>query len=198
MDGWHGMNQVLETPFSAARRLPWGKKAEHPLPAPTSLRGALREVPCSHLPSLPTPRTSLFLNSLEQEMGELCLVGRWRCYSYSIYALYILYYLNFFSFLIYTGSIKLSFSFSTLFLRTSLVAQRQRIHLQCRRRRSCWFYPWVAKIPWRRARQPTPVFLSGESLWTEEPQRLHSLGLHRVRHDWSDLAHSSWSSTFYV
>ena len=23
--------------------------------------------------------------------------------------------------------------------------------------------PWVKKIPWRRARQPTPVFLPGES-----------------------------------
>ena len=27
----------------------------------------------------------------------------------------------------------------------------------------CWFDPWVKKIPWRRARQPAPVFLSGES-----------------------------------
>ena len=25
------------------------------------------------------------------------------------------------------------------------------------------FNPWVGKIPWRRARQPTPVFLPGES-----------------------------------
>ena len=25
------------------------------------------------------------------------------------------------------------------------------------------FNPWVEKIPWRRAWQPTPVFLSGES-----------------------------------
>ena len=31
---------------------------------------------------------------------------------------------------------------------------------QCRRR---GFHPWVGKIPWRRARQPTPVFLPGES-----------------------------------
>ena len=30
----------------------------------------------------------------------------------------------------------------------------------CRRRR---FNPWVRKIPWRRAWQPTPVFLPGES-----------------------------------
>ena len=31
------------------------------------------------------------------------------------------------------------------------------------------FDPWVRKIPWRRAWQPTPVFLPGESPWTEEP-----------------------------
>ena len=30
--------------------------------------------------------------------------------------------------------------------------------LQCRRRRRCGFDPWVGKIPWRRAWQPTPVF----------------------------------------
>ena len=31
--------------------------------------------------------------------------------------------------------------------------------------------------------QPTPVFLPGESLWTEEPGGLQSMGLLRVRHD---------------
>ena len=31
-----------------------------------------------------------------------------------------------------------------------------RIHLQCRRP---WFDPWARKIPWRRERLPTPVFL---------------------------------------
>ena len=25
------------------------------------------------------------------------------------------------------------------------------------------FNPWVRKMPWRRARQPTPIFLPGES-----------------------------------
>ena len=33
------------------------------------------------------------------------------------------------------------------------------------------------KIPWRRAWQPTPVFLPGESPRTEEPGRLQSTGL---------------------
>ena len=33
---------------------------------------------------------------------------------------------------------------------------------QCRRHKRLALDPWVEKIPWRRARQPTPVFLSGE------------------------------------
>ena len=27
----------------------------------------------------------------------------------------------------------------------------------------CGFHPWVRKIPWRRAQQPTSVLLSGKS-----------------------------------
>ena len=34
---------------------------------------------------------------------------------------------------------------------------------QCRRHRRCGFSACVGKIPWRRAWQPTPVFLPGES-----------------------------------
>ena len=33
---------------------------------------------------------------------------------------------------------------------------------QCRRLKRPAFDPYVRKIPWRRARQPTPVFLPGE------------------------------------
>ena len=47
-----------------------------------------------------------------------------------------------------------------------------RICLQCKRP---GFSPWVGKIPWRRAWQPTLVFLPGESPWTEEPGRLQSI-----------------------
>ena len=36
---------------------------------------------------------------------------------------------------------------------------------QCRRHKRHGFDPWVGKIPWRRAWQPTPVFLPGESPW---------------------------------
>ena len=45
------------------------------------------------------------------------------------------------------------------------------------------FDPWVGKILWRRAWQATPVFLPGESPWTEEPGRLQSMGLQKVGHD---------------
>ena len=46
-----------------------------------------------------------------------------------------------------------------------------------------WFDPWVGRIPWRREWLPTPVFLPGESPRTEEPGRLQSMKLQRVRHD---------------
>ena len=46
------------------------------------------------------------------------------------------------------------------------------------------FNPWVGKIPWRRAWEPTPVFLPGESWWTEEPGGLQSMELQRVGHNW--------------
>ena len=43
------------------------------------------------------------------------------------------------------------------------------------------FDPWVGEIPWRRAWQPSPVFLLGESPWTEEPGRLQFMGSQRDR-----------------
>ena len=52
-----------------------------------------------------------------------------------------------------------------------------------RRLKRCGFNPWVGKIPWSRKWQSTPVFLPGESPWTEDPGRLQSIGSHRVRHD---------------
>ena len=52
---------------------------------------------------------------------------------------------------------------------------------QCRKLK---FDPWVGKIPWRRAWQPIPVFLPGESLWTEKLDGMQSIGLKRVGHDW--------------
>ena len=57
---------------------------------------------------------------------------------------------------------------------------------QCKRHR---FYPWVGKIPWRKERQPTPVFLPGES----HGQRSlvgYSPWVHRVGHDWVTNIHT--------
>ena len=56
---------------------------------------------------------------------------------------------------------------------------------QCRRYKSHGFDPWIRKIPWRRACQPTPVFSPGESPWTEEPGGLQSTGSQRVGHNWA-------------
>ena len=39
--------------------------------------------------------------------------------------------------------------------------------------RETWVQSLLRKIPWRRAWQPTPVFLPGESPWTEKPGELY-------------------------
>ena len=56
---------------------------------------------------------------------------------------------------------------------------------QCRRCRRRGFDPWTGKIPWRRAWQPTPVFLPGESHGQRSPAGYSPEG-RRVRHDWSN------------
>ena len=61
---------------------------------------------------------------------------------------------------------------------------------QCRRHKRLEFDHWVGKIPWRRAWQPTPIFLPSESPWTEDPGELQSIESQRVGHDWRDLAHT--------
>ena len=40
---------------------------------------------------------------------------------------------------------------------------------QCRRLKRCGFDPWIRKIPWKRAWQPTPVFMLGESQGRKSP-----------------------------
>ena len=41
---------------------------------------------------------------------------------------------------------------------------------------------WVGKILQKRVWQPTPVFLTRESTWTEEPGGLQSMASQRVTH----------------
>ena len=40
---------------------------------------------------------------------------------------------------------------------------------QCRRHKRCQFNPWVGKIPWRRAWQPTSSILAWRIPWMGEP-----------------------------
>ena len=66
-------------------------------------------------------------------------------------------------------------------------------NLQCRRRRRYGFNPCVRKIPWRRAWQPTPVILPGES----HGQR--SLADYRPEgHKWSDTTEVTKHSIAHV
>ena len=60
---------------------------------------------------------------------------------------------------------------------------------QCRRRERCRFCPRVRKIPCRRAWQPTPIFLPGES----RGQRSLVATVHRVAE--SDLTEATQHST---
>ena len=59
----------------------------------------------------------------------------------------------------------------------------ERICLQCGR---SGFNPWVGRIPWKKAWQPTPVFLPEESPWTKKPGGLQSM----LSQSWTRL--SDW------
>ena len=50
--------------------------------------------------------------------------------------------------------------------------------------------PWVGKVPWRREWQTHSSILAWRIPWTEEPGRLKPIVSHRVRHNWSDWAHT--------
>ena len=52
---------------------------------------------------------------------------------------------------------------------------------ECRRYKRHRFDLWIGKIPWRRKRQPSPVFLPGKS----HGQESLAMGLQRVGHDWA-------------
>ena len=62
----------------------------------------------------------------------------------------------------------------------------KRICLQCRR---LGFKLWVGKIPWRRKRQPTPVFLPGKSHGQRNLAGYSPWGCKRVGHDLATKEH---------
>ena len=56
----------------------------------------------------------------------------------------------------------------------------KKIYLQCGRH---GFEPWVRNIPWKRAWQPTPVFLPEEPHGQRSLKGQQSMGSQRVGHD---------------
>ena len=60
---------------------------------------------------------------------------------------------------------------------------------QCKKLKRCRFNPWVGKIPWRRAWQPTPI-LAWRIPWTEEPGGLQFIGSQKAGHNQSNVAHT--------
>ena len=54
---------------------------------------------------------------------------------------------------------------------------------QCRRHKRLGLNSWVWKIPWRRAGQPTPVFLPGESYGQRSLVGYKSIGSQRIRYN---------------
>ena len=68
---------------------------------------------------------------------------------------------------------------------------------QCRRHKRCRFDPWVSKILWRRAWQPTAIFLPGESFGQREPGGLQSIW----SHSWTQLKYfimHTCTNTWYL
>ena len=58
---------------------------------------------------------------------------------------------------------------------------------QCRRHERQGFAPWVRKIPWRRARQPTLGFLPGESMDRGTWATVHRFAKSRTRLKWLSM-----------
>ena len=57
---------------------------------------------------------------------------------------------------------------------------------QWRRRKRCRFDPWIRKISWRRARQPTPVFCLENPMDRGAWRAI----VHGVLHNWSNLVYA--------
>ena len=61
---------------------------------------------------------------------------------------------------------------------------------QSRRFKRPGFDPWVGEDSKEKGMATHSKTLAWRMPWTEEPHRLQSIGSQRVRHDWSDLAHT--------
>ena len=63
---------------------------------------------------------------------------------------------------------------------------------KCGRWKTCWFDPWVGKIPWRKEMVTHSSILAWRIPWTEEPGGLQSIGLQRVNTTEHTHTHSIW------
>ena len=97
-----------------------------------------------------TIRSSLSAKSNIQDSHKHILFPAFSCAWVTIY--YFLACLNFFFFFLITGH----------FRGFQGVTSGKEPACQCRKHERCGFDPWVGKIPWRKAWQPTLVFLPGE------------------------------------
>ena len=75
-------------------------------------------------------------------------------------------------------------------------ASSKEFSCQSRRHKIHKFNPWFRKIPWRRAWQPTPVFLCGEGHGQRTLMDFSPWDWKRVGHNWSDLAWKHALSTY--
>ena len=60
------------------------------------------------------------------------------------------------------------------------------------------FYLLCSNLSQEKAMAPHSSTLAWKIPWTEEPGRLPSMGSHRVRHDWSDLAAAAAATCLWV
>ena len=58
-----------------------------------------------------------------------------------------------------------------------------------------WVWPLSQEDPWRRAWQPSPVFLPGESHGQRSLAGYHPWGSQKAGHDWSDIIHAHMDHT---
>ena len=63
---------------------------------------------------------------------------------------------------------------------------------QCRKHKRSGFDPWVGKIPWRRAWQSSPIFLSGESHWQRSLAGYSPLSCKELQRDLASM-HTSFA-----
>ena len=78
-------------------------------------------------------------------------------------------------------------------------ASSKEIICQCRRCKRRGFNAWVGKISLEEGMATHSNILAWRMLWTEEPGWLQPIWLKRVRHDWSESAHTQvWLSDWTI